>query len=315
MSQFFIQFSRESPAVKLVVAVVMALVAAYVINVTLERIFKAIIHRADNGKTGNKLRDVRRAETYMNIGGAMSRTFITGLCLYIGWRLTGFSTGPVALVGAGAVFIVLASVTIGPLLRDITNGTLMMIEQWYNVGDHIVIDPFANLSGVVERLNLRSTKLRSLNGEEIWIHNQYIQAVRVTPRGVRTISVDTFVSNLERGRSLIERTFKTLPIGPTMIVSPLVITEEEELGSVWRITAVGQTTPGRAWMIETFAVEALKKADASGHTEPVIAYGPIVRYTDEVAEQRLKRSIRTRSKSKSKPKAQPKPKSDAKSLL
>ena len=310
MSNFIIQFSHESAAVKLIVAGVMALVAAYVINVTLERLFKAIMFRANTGKAGQKLREVRRAETYMSIGGAMSRTLITSTCLYIGWRITGLSTGPIALVGAGTVFVLLASVTIGPLLRDITNGTLMMIEHWYNVGDHVVIDPFTNLTGVVERLNLRSTMLRSMNGEEIWIHNQYIQAVRVTPRGVRTMSVDTFVSDLERGRSLIERTFKNLPIGPTMIVSPLVITEEEELGSVWRITAVGQTTPGRSWMIETFAVESLKKADTRAKSGPVIAYGPIVRYTDEVAEQRLKRSIRSRPRAKVK--ARPKPINDVK---
>jgi len=206
------------------------------------------------------------------------------------WRLLNPTEAPVAIIGAGTFFIVLGAATIGPLLRDITNGILMIAEKWYNVGDHIVIDPFWELSGVVEKVNLRSTKLRSLNGEVIWVHNQNIQAVRVTPRGVRTISIDTFVSDLEKGRKLIGRVINTMPTGPTMIATPLVINEEEQHGSVWRITAVGQTAPGREWLIENFAVNALKEADTNAKN-PVIIHGPIVRYTDAVAEKRFRHSM------------------------
>ncbi len=179
----------------------------------------------------------------------------------------------------------------------------MIAEKWYNVGDHIVVEPFISLGGVVEQVNLRSTKLRSLNGEVIWVHNQHIQGVRVAPRGLRTISIDTFVSDLERGRQLIERVLETMPTGPTMIAGPLAISEEEQLGSIWRITSVGQTSPGREWLIEDFAVKALLKLDGGTKPEPIIAYGPIVRYTDAVAEKRFSRSMGPKSK----------PKADAKS--
>jgi small conductance mechanosensitive channel len=166
----------------------------------------------------------------------------------------------------------------------------MIAEQWYNVGDHIKIDPFWELSGVVEKVNLRSTKLRTLSGEEVWVHNQHIQAVRVTPRGVRTMSVDTFVSDLEKGRKLIGRVINTMPTGPAMIATALVIKDEEQHGGVWRITAVGQTTPGREWLIEDFAVRALKEADEA-NKEQIIVHGPIVRYSDALAEKRFLHSM------------------------
>lgn len=81
------------------------------------------------------------------------------------------------------------------MLRDLTAGTAMIAEQWFNVGDYIRVEPFIDVGGVVERATLRSTKLRSLNGEIIWLHNQHIHGIKVTPRGIRTMAVDIFVND------------------------------------------------------------------------------------------------------------------------
>lgn len=291
----------------LVGAIFVALLLAYLLNHYFGKLGAWFLERARRDTHGDALLERRRTETLLNVVAAVGRTVVLFVCLYIAWRITSpHASTPVALIGAGTFFIVIGGVTVGPLLRDITNGILMILEGWYNVGDHITIDPFLQLSGIVERLNLRSTKLRSLNGEVIWVHNQHIQAVRVTPRGLRTISVDTFVNDPERGRKLLERTFAELPVGPAMIVSPLVIVEAEEHGGVWRITATGQTTPGREWLIEDFAVNAVKQANERGRS-PVIVYGPIVRYTDAAAEQRFKRSMRTPTQATKRSRKSPKP--------
>ena len=55
----------------------------------------------------------------------------------------------------------------GPLLRDITTGSVMIAERWYGVGDYIIAEPFLNIQGVVEQVSLRSTKLRGLSGEVV----------------------------------------------------------------------------------------------------------------------------------------------------
>jgi hypothetical protein len=300
--------SRDGAVLTLVGAIFVALVVTYILNKILGRLGGWFLSRARRDTYGDALLERRRAETLLNVVAAVGRTIILFICLYVAWRISSpHSNTPVALIGAGTFFIVIGGVTVGPLLRDITNGILMILEGWYNVGDHITIDPFTQLSGIVERLNLRSTKMRSLNGEVIWVHNQYIQAVRVTPRGLRTISIDTFVTDPVRGRKLLERTFAELPVGPAMIVSPLAIIEEEEHGGVWRITATGQTTPGREWLIEDFAVNAVKQANARG-TSPVIVYGPIVRYTDATAEQRFERSMQTSNHAKRPPRKRPRKK-------
>lgn len=286
--------AQDDIVLRLSLALVAALILAYVINrfltLLLNMVASRIAAKGSHDTPAERLLNTRRAETLLNVAGAVARVIVVGLSLYVMWRLANPTTAPIAIIGAGTFFIVLGAATLGPLLRDVTSGVLMIAEKWYNVGDHIVIDPFWELSGVVEKVNLRSTKLRSLTGEVIWVHNQHIQGVRVTPRGVRTISVDTFVSDLEKGRRLIGKVINAMPTGPTMIATPLTIKEEEQHGGVWRITVAGQTAPGREWLIEDFTVKALIRSDEKSKS-PVIVHGPIVRYTDALAELSFRHSM------------------------
>jgi hypothetical protein len=108
-----------------------------------------------------------------------------------------------AAIGASAFFVVIAGQTLGTLLRDITAGATMIIERWFHVGDYIKIEPFWDVKGVVERFTLRSTRIRSLSGEIIIVHNQKIDAVHVTPNGVRTMAVEIFVKDKQKGEALV----------------------------------------------------------------------------------------------------------------
>ncbi len=284
--------SQDLLFLKLIVAAIIALFVGYFLNKLIERavpyLAKRFTPREHTKKASEHALDTRRTETLLGVATALSRVLVMSACLYIAWRIVNPTATPIALIGASTFFIVLGAATIGPLLRDLTNGTLMIVEKWYNVGDHVVVDPFWELSGVVEQVNLRSTKLRTLSGEVVWIHNQFIQAVRVSPYGVRTLAIDTFVNDLKNGRELINEVLKTMPIGPTMINEKMSIIEEEKLGNVWRITAKGQTTLGREWLIEDFLVKALKQIDKDNE---LIVHGPIVRYTDSKAEKRFAMSL------------------------
>lgn len=289
--------SQDIVFIKLFMGALAALALAFLINKFFNFIInvtaRLIAHHGQGDTPTERLIQTKRTETLLSIMGGVVRALIVGFCLYLMWRIVNPTSAPLAIIGASTFFIVLGAATIGPMLRDITSGVMMITEKWYNVGDYVTVDPFWEMSGVIEKVNLRSTKLRSLNGEVVWIHNQNIQAVRVTPRGVRTLSIDTFVNNLEKGRKLIESVIKTMPTGPSMIATPLKIDEEEQLGSVWRITIEGQTSPGREWLIEDFAVTALSEAD-SKNTEKVIVHGPIVRYTDTAAEKYFKNSMQAK---------------------
>jgi small-conductance mechanosensitive channel len=277
----------------LVAYVVSALTAKIVVKLA-----QAIAVRSDTASTEERAIRLRRVETYLSVGIAVLRAVIIGAAIYIALSIILPERGAlVTSIGVGTFFIVIANATIAPLLRDFTSGAVMIVERWFSVGDFVRVEPFLEVGGVVERVTLRSTKLRDLNGETIWLHNQYIQGVKVTPRGVRTMAVDVFVRKPDEAEEILNEVAKTLPTGPTMLVRPLAIQEKEKLGDdLWRITMMAQTAPGREWLIEDFLAPALKDADKAKGDERIIIYGPLVRYADELAEKRFRRAVRVGNK-------------------
>ena len=260
---------------------------------------KVSIH-TDNQTREDRFVLYRRVETYLSVAVAAVRVAVVAIVAYVTWRIltpegsANLGGSGAAAVGASAFFIVFAGATIGLLLRDITAGATMIIEKWFTIGDFIKVEPFIDMQGVVERMTLRSTKLRSLSGEVIWIHNQQIQAVHVTPRGVRTIAVDIFVTDIEAGEKAIKRVVSAMPTGATMLARPLRMTKPEQWGEgMWRITVIGEMTPGREWLMEQYFVNAIKKIDEDAKkAEKILALEPIARYADPEADKRFKRAVR-----------------------
>jgi len=271
----------------LVVALVLGRIIAYFIRQTVERIGK----QADKSQKLEVVNRLRRYETYLILSSAVIRVALVLFALYYWWLFDHSNTPPTAFIGASAVLLLILSASVAPIIRDIVAGAGMMAEQWYGIGDFVKIEPFADMQGIVERVTLRSTRIRTLNGEQIWVNNQNIQAIRITPKGIRTIALELFVSDREAGERLIDKANDNLPIGALLIVSPLRITDEVKVGkSLWHITAVGETAPGREWLLENAAVDLIKELDSAAETS-VISHGPLARFADSEAEKRFKRTI------------------------
>jgi len=275
----------------LVVSVAVALIAGRLVAAVLRRVVIAIGARADKTQNLVAVNRLRRYETVIVLSIAVTRTLLILFALYFWWSYVHPGGQPSAILGASAVLIVVLGNTLAPMLRDITSGGLMMAEQWYGVGDHIRIEPFLDMQGVVERVTLRSTRIRGLNGEVIWVNNQNIAGVRIAPKGIRTIALELFVTDLKAGEKLVSETNKRLPSGPLLLVSPLEVVETAVVGDkLWQITAIGETAPGREWLLENSAVNLIKWLDEQ-RTHPIIAHGPLARYADSEAERRFVRTI------------------------
>lgn len=261
------------------------------ISAVLRKLVAFIGARADSTEDLQAVNRLRKYETYLVLSIALIKVALVLLSLYFWWLLDHPYEQPTALIGASAVLLLLLSASLGPILRDLASGSAMMIEQWYGVGDHVRIEPFADMQGIVERVTLRSTRIRTLNGEIIWVNNQNIQGIRITPKGIRTIALELFVTNLKKGQLLVSKANDRLPSGQLLLVSPLQIVEETTVGeNLWHITAIGETAPGREWLIENAAVDLIKEMDEQSNS-PVIAHGPLARFADVEAEQKFKRTI------------------------
>ena len=256
--------------------------------------------RSDNEPDSVKAVRLRQVETYLGVTVAVVRVVIVAVVAYVSWRILSpvessrLGGSGAAAIGASAVFIVVAGQTLGPILRDVTAGATIIIERWFTVGDYVKIEPFWDVTGVVERLTLRSTKIRSLSGEVIWIHNQKIDAVHVTPNGVRTLAVDVLVNDKDAGIELIRRTISKLPTGHMTVAGKRKVVDTiKYTDELWMVTVQGKTVPGREWLIENYFVSQLQKENTRLLKKNRVLEGdPLVRYADPDTERRFRRAIR-----------------------
>lgn len=286
-----------------ILIIVAAMLVAYWVSRFLAKgmikIAQAIALRSDEESNDARALKLRQTETYLSIATAVVRMAVVVIVGYIAWIIINpFSaskaSSSIAAIGAGTFFALIAGQTVGIILRDITAGAVMIAENWYKIGDFIKVEPYGEVEGVVERFTLRSTRLRALNGELVMIHNQNITGVHVTPNGLRTIAVDVFVRDKERGQEEIKKIIEAIPRGKTMLAKLLRIRSTEQWGeSRWRITVIGQTAPGREWLIEKFFVEALVDIDEGkiGH-DRLLVLPPMPRNADAIADKRFRRAVR-----------------------
>jgi hypothetical protein len=283
------------------VAFTIAAVTGRIIAAIMRRFARAVSRRADKAQDLKEVNRLRRIETLTILTIALIKMLLFVLAVYFWWVYTSPNQQPTALIGASALVIITAGATVGPILRDLAYGGVMMAEHWFGVGDYVKIEPFADLEGVVERVTLRSIRIRGMNGEVIWLNNQNIQGVRVSPKGVRTLALDVFVSDLERGMHMIEEVNLRLPQGPLMVVRPLHIMAKTEVAhELWHITAVGETAPGREWLLEKYAIDLMKEMDEKNgkiDKKKLLRADPIARYSDRDAERRFARTIQNARKS------------------
>jgi len=293
--------AQPNPMRSLLIFVIAIILAYWLSNFVakgLVRLAQIIAVRSDNASTDERTFRLRRVETYLSVAVALVRALIVAVVAYVAWRVLSDNSSPsAAAIGASAFVIVIAGATVGMILRDITAGIVMIIERWYHVGDYISVEPFLNVSGVVERMTLRSTKLRSLTGEVVWMHNQHIQAVKVTPRGLRTIAVDVFVNNQRVGETLINKAIETIPVGTMKVAKKPEIIQAEKWGDkLWLFTVVAETPPGREWLMENYFVDSLRELDERRSGPKTFIRPPMVRFADPAAERSFKRAVRMQRK-------------------
>ena len=294
-----IRFFSEANSYRSILILIGSLLGAYLLSRILTggivKLAHIVASHSDNETDEERQVRLRQIETYLSVTIAAVRATIVATVGVILWiNISPGATTGAAAIGASAFFIVFAGQSFGMIMRDITAGASMIIERWFNVGDYIKVEPFLDVSGVVERLTLRSTRIRNISGEVIWIHNQQIQAVHVTPRGVRTIAVDIFVRDRVIGERAIEKVINTVPTGTMMMARPLRIKYAERWDEeLWRITVVGEMLPGREWLVEKYFVNAIKEIDDDKKkSDRIIVHEPIARFADSEADRRFKRAVR-----------------------
>lgn len=164
-------------------------------------------------------------------------------------------------------------------LRDIIAGFSIIFEGQYSVGDFIHVQP-QNVSGIVEELGLRMTKIRSLSGEVSYIPNGMIQGITNYVSGRQRFNVEAQLSDAEA----VERVQNSLSEASELYLVPPRIREREENDGRVRLRIVADVLPSMAWLVEENLVERIKAAAG----EESLAADPLVYKVDQEALRRVR---------------------------
>ena len=232
-----------------------------------------------------KIANLKRRETVVSmIRTAISYgAFATAIVLAVA-QLTGGVDRLTALAGASFAVLV-AGFAAQRILADLLAGLVMFVERWFAVGDTVVV-PLLDVQGVVEDVSLRRTKLRSVNGEAIHVHNSQIPAIRVLPRGVKELAVEFFVRDREQAEHAVRSLTAILPEGPTTFIRRPWIEEVNDLAdALVRMRLRATVAPGREWLAENFFPDLLRE-----RLGDVIVHGPVTLAVDDRAARTFARA-------------------------
>ena len=273
------------------VAIAIAFVVAWVVSRLSTRVAEYLVGRYESknvdpdGASTGVILSLKRHETIVSLVQTSVRYLAYVLAtLFAITQLAGVR-GSGALAGA-SLLVLLLGFALQRFLIDILSGVFMQFEGWFAIGDSVVFEP-SGLAGIIEETSLRSTKLRSLAGDVIYVNNSQVQAVRVLPRGVRQVSIELVVRDEREGRRLFEEAARVMPVGPTQFVRlPWIEAVERLDDDLVLLRGRAAVAPGREWLAQGFLSNVLRERAAEG----LIVHGPVVIEIDDLAARRYART-------------------------
>src|SRR6185295_15098519 len=171
-------------SVHIVVILVAGLVALKLIDSALKRVWSFV----PAGDSGHGRHLAQRTETLRHIVISVGRIILWSVASIMIIGELGFETGTL-LTGAGIVGL---AVGFGAqsLVKDVISGFFILLEDQYGIGDSVKIGDF---TGVVERMTLRATVLRNLEGQVHVVPNGNIPHVTVMTKGWARAVLDVTV--------------------------------------------------------------------------------------------------------------------------
>ncbi len=207
-------------------------------------------------------RQVLRLSTFSGVIKGFTTFFIISLGIILALGALGIPIAPV-LAGAGILGFAISFASQN-LVKDFINGTLILFEDQYAVGDFIQV---AGISGKVENMNLRITQLRTIDGTLAIIPHALVDLVQNQSKDWSRVNFMVEVgydTDVVQAMQLIRQVAEQMAEDPewkAQILDPI-----DTLG-VTKIANTGvqcliriKTEPGQQWAVEREFCRRLKLA-------------------------------------------------------
>jgi moderate conductance mechanosensitive channel len=163
------------------------------------------------------------------------------------------------LVAPAAVVAVALGLGAQRIVQDILAGIFIIAERQYGFGDAVRIAALGSedgVSGTVEQITLRITRLRNVNGEVVIVPNgQIVQVTNQSRDWARTV-VDVPVpstSDVSRVREILGQVSRDACddqiLGPLLLDTPSVLGVESIEVDTLHVRVVARTLPGKQFKV------------------------------------------------------------------
>jgi small conductance mechanosensitive channel len=149
-----------------------------------DRITQATLGRNSPPPSAGSTRRVQRAKTMGSLLKSISSGVVVAVIATMMLSALGLNIGPV-LASAGIIGVALGFGS-QTLVKDFLAGIFLIFEDQYGVGD--VVDVGDSLSGTVEAVSLRVTRLRDTNGTVWYVRNgELLRVGNMSQNWARTV--------------------------------------------------------------------------------------------------------------------------------
>lgn len=240
------------------------LVVVYLLRKFAMIIISRLVRRAIKpNKFRTRTEEIQREDTLISVIGTSVRV---GLWVVAGLLLlgeAGVDIGPL-LAGAGV-----AGVALGfgaqSLVKDFLAGMFILVENQYRVGDVVSVN--GKVSGVVEKISLRETVLRDLDGMVHHIPNGYIEFATNMTMEFANVNLDVGVgydTDLDGLEVLINEVGSTMAKDEVwkdrILEAPQMLRVDSFAESAIVVKITGKTAPMKQWDVTGELRKRLKKA-------------------------------------------------------
>lgn len=253
------EFISQSKTIQIIFLFLILLLARHLIRLYLVVLIKSAVAKGSHeAKDAQK----KRVDTLVRIVGAL----LTGALGLIGFvsLLFIFKVDIMGLLaGLGAAGVVLGLIG-QSLIKDLLAGFFILIENQYRVGDVVTLGP---VSGVVEDISIRITRLRDFSGNMHIVPNGAVEIVTNQTFGWSNINLDigvAYESDLAQVEKVVNSVGEELAKDENWamyIIEPVIFLRVERFDdSAVIIKAHGRVEAGQQWPVAGEFRARLKKA-------------------------------------------------------
>ncbi len=228
---------------------ILVILINFIIYKILRKIIKVFVKKFNN-RSEDKKPISRKATTVMTVLNSALKYFMyfVALCQLLAVFQVPIGSSVLAVAGVGSVAIGLGA---QGLIKDVISGIFILLEDQFGVSDFVTIE---GKTGTVEAVGIRTTVIRSFNGDVHIIPNGEIKIVTNMSKEFKCAIIDVGISyneDVDRVLRIMEAEMETC-LGKVegLISVPKVLGITELGNSCLNIRITANCEVGQSWAVE-----------------------------------------------------------------